>query len=191
MNNIIRGTDFERELVFWKIQRGIYNNDPEVPLVGWKWWKLFKRRNPEIVSKAGKKFSRNRSDHCLDTPFQKMYNKKKDLLIASGNAERFNESFHMDITGKIVDDKAHAFGWPVIIKYTCPCNVFFMDDTRDNTHGKDGSIKGGEKKVVPAGEVLREEIGANNAHSTVAPFNDSTGQLQCVVVVFPAEKLNP
>ena len=67
MHNFISGTKFERELIRWKMQRVIYNDNLEVPLVDLKWWKLFKGRNPEIASKAGKKFARN--DLCHETPF--------------------------------------------------------------------------------------------------------------------------
>ena len=94
----------------------------------------------------------------------------------------------LNITGKIVNNESHAFGRPMKIKYTRPHNLFFMDETWDNTHGKEDSIKGGERKVVPRGEVPREEVGVNNAHYTVAPFNDATGQLRCVVVIFSVEK---
>ena len=65
----------------------------------------------------------------------------------------------MDITGKIINEESRAFGRPVTIKYTRPHTVFFMDETGDNTHGKEDSIKGGERKVVPRGEVPREEVG--------------------------------
>ena len=98
-----------------------------------------------------------------------------------GNVERFNEHVRMDINGKIIDDEAHVFGRPVIIKLTRPHNVFLMGETGDSTHGKNDIFKGGKQKVVPAGEVLMEEVGINNAHYTVEPFNDLTGQLQCVV----------
>jgi hypothetical protein len=36
-----------------------------------------------------------------------------------------------------VDDETLAFGHPVTIKYLRPENVFFLDETGDNTHGKD------------------------------------------------------
>ena len=59
MNNLISGTRFERNLIKWKIQKRIYNSNLEVPLVGMMWWELYKRRNPEIVSKAGTFFAWN------------------------------------------------------------------------------------------------------------------------------------
>ena len=69
MNDLISGIRFKRDLIEWKIQKRIYNSDPEVPLVGMKWWELFKRRYPETVSKAGQQFARSRADHCHDVLF--------------------------------------------------------------------------------------------------------------------------
>ena len=84
-----------------------------------KWWELFKRRNPEIVSKAGKRFVRNRADHCHDVPFQKMYNQIENDLVLADNAERLDLPAHMYIKGKVVDDESKGFGRPMIIKFTC------------------------------------------------------------------------
>jgi len=191
MNDLICGTDFETKLIQWKIQRRIYNFDPEMPLVGRKWFSLFMKRNPELVGKAGKKYPRNRAEHCHDSAFNKMCNQNEHLLVKSGNAVWLDSPVHMDIDGNIVEDEALAFGRPVNISITRPENVFVMDETGDNTHGKSDSIKGGEKKVVPAGEVPREEVGIEDSHFTVAPFHDLTGQLRFLVLIFKGTKLKP
>ena len=52
-----------------------------------------------------------------------------------------------------------------------------MDETGDNTHGKEDSRRGGKNKVVPRGEVPKEEVGVNEAHFTPTPFNDFSGDL--------------
>ena len=157
MNDLISGTDFKTKIIQWNIQRRICNFDPEMPLVGRKWFLLFMKRNPELVGKAGKKYSRNRAEHCHDSAFNKMCNQNEHLLVKSGNAVWLDSPVHMDIDGNIVEDEALAFGRPVNISITRPENVFVMDETGDNTHGKSDSIKGGEKKVVPAGEVPRHQ----------------------------------
>jgi hypothetical protein len=66
MNNLISGTTFKSDLIKWKIKKRIYNINPDVPLVRMKWWNLYKQRNPEIVSKAGKKFARNVADKQVE-----------------------------------------------------------------------------------------------------------------------------
>ena len=90
-----------------------------------------------------------------------------------------------------VDAEVHAFGRPVTINIMHQDNVFVMDETEDNTHGGNGSIKGGEKKVVPRGKVVMEEVGIKDSRFTLAPFHDLNGELRCLVVIFAAEKLNP
>ena len=129
MNNLISGTKFERKLVAWKTKRGILNPDPEVPLLSWKWWRLYLGQNPEIATKAGRKFARNRADHCHNLPFEKMFNATEKRLIASGNAARLAVPVHIDIHGNIVDNIAKGFGRPVGIKYIRPENCFVMGET--------------------------------------------------------------
>ena len=190
MNNLVSGTRFERKLVAWKTERGMLNPNPEVPLLGWKWWRLYLGRNPEMATKAGRKFPRNRANHCHDTPFQRMFNETENRLVASGNARRLAVPVHMDIHGNIVIDVAMAFGCPVTIEYIRPENCFVMDETGTNTHGTDDFRNGGEKTVVPRGEVPREEVGITNSHFTCAPFNDFNGNMQCMTVILKGEKLH-
>ena len=97
----------------------------------------------------------------------------------------------MDIKGNVVTDVAQGFGGPVNIEPERPENVFLMDKSGGNTHGKADAQKGGEKKVVPHGEVPKEEVGVGEAHFTVAPFNDFLGYLCFLVVIFAWASLHP
>ena len=97
----------------------------------------------------------------------------------------------MDIKGWIVDNEADGFGRPVTIKPLRPRNVFLMDETGNNTHGKDDCKRGGEQMVVPCGEIPKEEVGVNNSHYTLAPFTDLNGDLRFLVVIFAAAKVRP
>ena len=63
IHDLIGGTKFKRDM---------YNSDLEVPSVGKKWWGSFKRRNAEVVSKAGETIARNKADHCHGIAFQNM-----------------------------------------------------------------------------------------------------------------------
>ena len=163
MNSFIIETAFEELVIAWKTKRGILNPNTDVPLVGWKWWLLFKRRNPEIETKAGRKWARNRSDQCHDTPLQKMYNQLELGLIESGCCSRFEQPVHMDIKGWIVDNEADGYGRLVTIKYQRARNRFLIDETSDNAHGKDNCKRGGKQMVVPCGEIPNDEVGVNNS----------------------------
>ena len=90
-----------------------------------------------------------------------------------------------------MDDEALAFGHPVTIKYLRPENVFFLDETGDNTHGKDDGNQGGQRKVVPKGEIPKEIVGIKDSHFTITPITDATGKLQFVVVIFAAKEVLP
>ena len=81
---------------------------------------------------------------------------------------------HMDANGKIVEDESLAFGRPVTVYYLRPENVFFLDETGDNTHGKDDGNRGGQRKVVPKGEIPKELVGVKDSHFTVTPASLSS-----------------
>jgi hypothetical protein len=70
-----------------------------------------------------------------------MYAQCEDGLVASGNAVRYEHPLHKDANGKIVDDVSLAFGHPVTIDYVRPENVYFLNETGDNTHGKSTGIE--------------------------------------------------
>ena len=58
---------------------------------------MFGRRNPEIQTKAGRKWPRNRADQMHDVPFRKMYNQMENGLVASGCFVLLEEPVHMDL----------------------------------------------------------------------------------------------
>ena len=97
----------------------------------------------------------------------------------------------MNGKGDAVDNESLALGRPVSVNWTCSHNVFVMDESSSNAHGKDDSLKGGEKKVVPAGEIPREEVGIHDAHFTVLPIHNLEAELVFVTVIFKGEKVQP
>ena len=60
-NDLIAGTQTEKNIIEWKKSRNEYNKD--LPLLGRKWWRLFKNRwNHRLVTKRGQKFALDRSN---------------------------------------------------------------------------------------------------------------------------------
>ena len=191
MCSLIEGSDEEEEWIEYKLKKNIYNDDPDAPHVGPKWWALFLRRNFDIASMAEQRFQRNRAGHCNHDTFTKMYDNFERGLVDSGNAERYEKPVHMNMEGNIVEDETLAFGRPVTIRITRPENAIVANETGCNTHGSEDAKKGGQKRVVPRGETPRRIVGIKNAHFTVTPFNDLTGRLVCLVIIFKGDKLNP
>ena len=98
----------------------------------------------------------------------------------------------MDVDGNPVgEDESLAFGCPVTIDIHRRDNVFCMDETGDNTHGKNDCKNGGEKKVVTTGTLPREVVGIKNSHFTAVPITDLNARLVMFVVIFAGELLNP
>ena len=129
-NKLIEGTKHETELREWKKKHCYY--DPAAPLLGRKWFANFMKRNPDLESKYGQKFARNRDAHTHDAAFTKMSDQIEVVLLESGNAEAFDEPVHMDREGNIVHNVSEGFGRPVTIDITEPSNVLVMDETGDN-----------------------------------------------------------
>ncbi len=105
--------------------------------MGRRRWSLFKKRNPDVVIRASQKFKKNRYAHCPYSAFFIMYNQTEAALLYSGNAHKFDTPVHMDANGNAVNSKSQAFGYPVNVDVHRRNNVFLMDETGDNLHGKD------------------------------------------------------
>ncbi len=175
MNALISGRVHEKQIITWKKAHCCYN--PDSPLVGHKWFRNFCKRNPELWLQKARKYAQNREDHCNFVTFSKMYNQCEEGLVASVNIVQYDCPVHYNQVGTIVDDETLAFGHPVTIKYIRPENVFFLDETGDNTHGKDDGNRGGQRKVEPKGEILKEIVGVRESHFTITPITDATGKL--------------
>ena len=96
----------------------------------------------------------------------------------------------MDAAGKPVEDESFAVGDPVTIDIHNRDNVFCMDETGDNTHGKKDGRRGGERFVVRKGQGASYIVGTNNCHFTVVPTSTLEGRLVMLTVIFPGKKLN-
>jgi hypothetical protein len=137
MNNLVEGTEHEAKLIKWKKDRGLLDSDPSAPLLGDGWLRGFQRRNPTLKAKYGRRYPRNRQEHCNDTTFTKMYDQTEVLITKSGNARPFETPVHMDIEGNVVENESLAFGRPVTLDIHRKTNCFLGDEVGDNTHGKD------------------------------------------------------
>lgn len=188
MNQLIEGTPIAAQIIAKRMREGTY--DPDKPLLGRGWWRRFKKRNKELVKTCvGRKFARNRANHCTYAAFTKMYDQTFDTMIKSGNAELLPEPIHVDKDGNEVENIFEGYGHAVTIKITHPENIFVMDETGDNTHGKDDKNSGGQKIVAPTGVVPKEEVGVKDSHFTVVPIHNLCEELVMIVIIFKGEQL--
>jgi hypothetical protein len=164
---LMSSATFKAKVIAWKKDRGIY--DPAGWLLGYDWFRRFRLRNEGIITATvGKKFAKNRADHCCYPPFEKMYRVWEDALVTSGNAIRLETPVHMDMEGNVVHEEA-ALGWMVTHKIIRPENVLVLDETGANTNGKSDCRNGGEKVMAPYGEVVLTSL-AQLTHTTQLPL---------------------
>lgn len=189
-NNLIEGTQFEQDVIAFKVKRRIY--DPDGPLLGNKWWQLFRQRNILVVeSKVGRKFATLRAQHCTYYSLEKMYNTFESALVTSGNAIKLDTPVLMNRAGEVVEDEAEAFGHAVTIRHTRPHNVLVTDETGSNTREMGDGNNGGQKCMAPCGETPRYEASSKDSHFTVVPLTRLTGELATVAIIFAGNKMKP
>ena len=72
-NHLIESTPLATDIVAYRMSQGTY--DPDKPLLGNEWWKLYCKRNRDVVaSKVGRKFANMRAQSCTYHSVAKMYN---------------------------------------------------------------------------------------------------------------------
>jgi hypothetical protein len=183
MIDLAEDTGIGAKLIAWKKKHCVYDKDS--PLLGRKWWEGFKKRNSELIdSKVGRKFAKNRADHANYTNHYKMYSQCYQGIVDSGNAVWLHEPVHFDKEGNQVSDEIKAFGHPTKAKIIRGKNIFVLDETGSNTHGKDDGANGGEKKVTGKGQVASQEVGVNDDHHTVLPIHNLLGVhvMNCIMI---------
>lgn len=187
-NTLIMGSELERKFIQMKTSIGL-DCSPDAATLGEGWYRGFKKRNPDIVAKAGRKFENHRDSHCNYSNFLQMYTNSGHHLIRSGNAVKFEPPVHMDVDGNVVEDESLAFGCPVSINIIHPNNVFCMDETGDNTHGKSDGKKGGEKFLCGKNQTPKLMTGSRDSHFTSVPFTNFCGDMVFLVVIFASKKM--
>jgi hypothetical protein len=188
MNEMLRGTRLEAEIIAQRKKEGTYN--PNQPLLGKKWWQGFSKRNEALVKKCvGKKFARNRAEHCTYDALLKMYKRVFDAFVESGNAIKLEEVEHVDKDGTRVEDVSAGFGYPASIKFTRPHNIFFLDETGANSGGRSDKNNAGEKLVCPSGCIPRQQVGIKDQHFTVTPVTNFKGELEFLVVIYKGKEV--
>jgi hypothetical protein len=64
-----------------------------------------------------------------------------------------------------------------------------MDETTDNTHGKDDYRVGGENFFFGNDQIPRDVVGINDSHFIVIHILDMNGHMVMLIAIFKAKKL--
>ena len=128
-NDLIYGTQVEKDIIEWKKSRNEYN--PNAPVLGKKYWQLFKRRwAHRLVIRCGQKFALDRSKEL--TYRNVIYEDLYKPLVQTGNATKTNE-FTSEYDGPLKTN----------FHLTHPEMCLFVDEVGSNISQKcDGHIAG-------------------------------------------------
>ena len=185
-NHLIKSTGLASTVVEFKKKHTFFH--PDQPLLGDGWYGGYFGRNKDLLeSKKGQKYACNRADGSSYVSLEKMYDDRYDSIIRSGNGKKLDVPVLMDMRGNIVTDESLAFGLPVDVELTHPENVFFVDETGENTIQKNDGPYAGQKVLVPIGNT--PTMVAKDNHFTVVPVSNACGNLKFVCVIFCSKKL--
>lgn len=188
MNHMIEGTTVGDAVVEFKKKHSYHEEGQEV--CGKGWYRGFFARNRMIIeANRARKYANNRAKSAIYSNLEKMYTDRYQDIVDSGNAVLLDEPVLMDLDGNTVTDETLAYGLPTTIKYTHPENVFFLDETGENTCETGDGAKGGQLFVVPAGEVPKQVASTKDCHFTVTPVTNALGELCLICIIFKGEKL--
>ena len=99
VNDLISGTKLEQSIIKWKKDRMEY--DPLSPVLGKKYWSLFKKRwSHKLVSKRGQKFALDRSNALTYANVKQMYDQVYSCMVDAGVA-RMSEEYCDDYEGPL------------------------------------------------------------------------------------------
>ena len=134
INDMIKGTDIQRELIDWKLRHNIYfERFEDLGTVGLGYWRVFMQRNGQVLcSKVSRKFSKDRSSWTTYLLFNEMYDHIQQIMIECGISEQLQSPVWMDEHGHEVDDKNKAFGMKVEAKLVRPDLGFMCNEVGCN-----------------------------------------------------------
>ncbi len=172
-NDLIKGTQLEKEIIERKRRRNEWTDDNS-PVLGKKYWKLFTRRwKHKLVSRRGQKFAIERNNSLTYHNIKKMYNDVYVALVESGNATKLEEA-------------SFEFDGPLKTHYhlTHPENCLVVDEVGSDTSQKGDGHIGGAKYYCGRGWIPQNQASSNDKHFTVLGFTALNGKpVMCLVVI--------
>lgn len=139
-----------------------------------------------MLSKRGKKFSKDRPKWPKYSYITQMYDKIYKTFLEEGDATKITPTY-CDRNGKIVQEEEH-YGKLINIKITKLTSVLFANETGCNTsQTKDGNCAG-EKFLCKKGEIPKEKVATGDHHFTLFPIMAANGETVVAVVIFESKK---
>jgi len=180
VNDLIHGTDIQKDLVEWK---EIHTSNT-TGTVGAKYWRNFMRRHGDkIRSKRGAKYSLDRANWSTYANFKDMYDHNYEEMEAAGVAERREEPAWMDRNGNICDEK-DALGCKVTYDLIHPEMCVVGDEVGGNLNMSGDGHVGGEKLLCAKGTIPQQKTSTRDKHFTLLPLVLLTGKpLMCVMII--------
>ena len=171
-NDLIYGTQVEKDIIQWKKNRNEYN--PNAPVLGKKYWQLFKRRwAHRLVTRRGQKFALDRSKALTYRNVKKMYDDVYESLVLAGNATKSKE-FTSEYIGSLKTN----------FHLTHPEMCLVVDEVGSNISQKGDGHIAGKKYVCEINSIPREQASHTDKHFTLLGFTALTGEpVLCLVII--------
>ena len=181
-SEIIKGTEYETELLEYKQKRNIQSNY----LVGKAWYHGFIKRNQEKIKRVRCKVrDQKRLTWCTLDNFQNMYDSVYDKMVLAGVAEKVHNQLMYDKNGNETEDESLMVGRKTSYRVTKPSNIVFVDETGCNTNQRTDGYIGGRLHVLGINATDSGVAGAvTDLHFTVLCFTLGTGEpIMCAIIM--------
>jgi len=171
-NDLIRGTPTEENIIKWKKARNEYKED--MPVLGRKWWKLFKNRwSHRLVTKRGQKFALDRSNALTYSNVKKMYDDVYECMVECGAARKLPEP-----SDQFVGDMKTKY------ELLHPAMCLVVDEVGSNISQRGDGHVTGTKYCCEHGTIPYNKASHNDRHFTLLGFTALTGEpVLCVVII--------
>lgn len=190
-NDLIKGTESQERLVEYKKKHTSASSEDSGTL-GRRWYENFMKRNKKHIKRVATRTADiKRHQYITRENFEIMYESVYKTMVEAGVAEELEEGEYIMHTqeGKETSVESEAVGLKTKYRLTKPDDIFFVDETGDNTNQKEEARIGQEKMIVPRDGSCNGKNGSvADSHYTLFVFQTSLGKPVCVCIIFKSTK---
>ena len=187
INELIDGTETQKQLIAWKLKMRIYFTVPQdLGRVGLSWWNNFLKRNCHLLrSKSGKKYAFDRSNFTTYLNFRDMYDHIEDILVFDSKvATKDDTPVWVNEHGQEVSCEDDAYGCKATIHIHRPDMCIVLDEVGSNLSQENDHSMGGQLFMCGSEEQPYQSCATKNNHFTCLGLTRLDGvALMCVVII--------
>ena len=192
INDIIKGTQVQANLIQWKKNKKIFHNDESgYGRIGKAYFRNFLCRYKQYLKqKTIDQYAIDCSNFTSYRNFSDMYNHIEKILLMSKVATQLEEPVSMSKDGKQVPDKIQGYGLKVPIQITRPDMCLVLDKCGCNISQQGNSRIGQEKFLAGPDDKAYSAIATKNRYFTHIGVTSLNGEALMYVIIISGKTHN-